>query len=350
MNTSNVTLSSSEKLGLISNLSTMLAAGIPILEVVDTLATDSKGNTKKILDVLREDLMQGNRVYVTFSKFPQVFNKVSVNVLRAAEEAGTLDVTLKDLKQNMQKEEEFLDKVKFALLYPSFIVGVFLAVLLVILLVVVPKIASVFTHMHVVLPLPTRILIFISDALVHSTAFIVGGLSFLIVGMFLLFKRRRGLIVSMFVSLPLISRLVKQIDLTRFSRSLYLLLYAGLPITEGLALTADVVMRRDLERIITTTRDMVMTGKRLSDGFRSAKGYFPAIMVKLVEAGERTGTLDKSMQDISEYFDYQVTKTLKTLTSLLEPVMLIVVGVLVGGMMLAIIAPIYGLIGQIGTR
>lgn len=350
MKTEHINISGSEKISLISNLSTMLAAGIPILEVVDSVREDAKGNQRKILDTLRGDLMQGNHVYTTFSKFPLVFDKVTVNILKAAEEAGTLDITLRDLKQNMQKEIEFFDKVRFALIYPMFIAGVFFVVLTVIMIVVIPKIATVFSRLRVQLPLPTRILIFMSNMLVQYTAVIIIGMVATVIGLIILYKRKRSFITNIFVSLPLISGLVKQIDLTRFARSLYLLLNSGLPITTALELTTDIVIKRELAKIISHAREMVMSGKKLSEGFRLSKSYFPAIMVKLVEAGERTGSLDKSMQDISDYFDYQVTNTLKAITALLEPIMLIVVGVMVGAMMLAIIAPIYGLIGQIGGR
>jgi type II secretory pathway component PulF len=110
------------------------------------------------------------------------------------------------------------------------------------------------------------------------------------------------------------------------------------------------VIRKKTADIIRRSRDMVLGGKKLSEGFRTGKGYIPTLMIKLMEAGEKTGTLDKSMQDISEFYDYQVTNTLKTLTALLEPILLVAVGVVVGGMMMAIIAPVYGLIGQVGQH
>jgi len=328
MKTEGVTLKSSEKLGFIGSLATMLSAGIPILEVVNSLREDAKGGQKKILDALLEDLMQGKHVHQTLFRFPQVFDKVTVNVIKASEEAGTLDITLRDLKQTIQKEIEFTDKVRSALLYPTFIIVVFGLVLLMILTVVVPKISGVFLRLRVELPLPTRILIFLS----------------------FFYKRQRALLFEFLFSLPLISTLVEQIDITRFARSLHLLLSSGLPITAALELTKDVVVKRKTSRIIANSREMVFAGKSLSEGFRAAKGYIPSIMIKLMEAGEKTGSLDKSMQDISEYFDYQVTNTLKTLTALMEPVLLVFVGVAVGGMMLAIISPIYGLIGSVGVR
>ena len=144
INPKHVSISANDKITLISNLTTMLGAGIPILETVDSLLEDAKGNQRKLLQVLRDDLIQGQPINTTFAKFPRIFDKITVNIIKASEEAGTLDVTLKDLKENIKKEMEFNDKIKSALIYPSFIVVVFFAVLLLILVVVVPKISTVF--------------------------------------------------------------------------------------------------------------------------------------------------------------------------------------------------------------
>lgn len=345
-----VKLGNSEKIALIGSLATMLSAGIPILDVVNSLLEDSKGGQLKILTALHEDLMQGKHVYVTFSRFPRVFDKVTVSVVKASEEAGTLDVTLRDLKQTVQKEIEFSDKVRSAMIYPVFIVGIFFAVLLMILIVVVPKISQVFSRLKVDLPLPTRILIFLSNLILNNTILVVAGLAVVIGGVIVLYQRQRSVIMNILYSLPVVSTLIEEIDITRFTRSLHLLLSSGLPITAALELTSNVVIRKKTAEIIRSSREMVFAGKKLSEGFRAAKGYIPTLMIKLMEAGEKTGTLDKSMQDISEYYDYEVTNTLKTLTALLEPILLVAVGIVVGGMMLAIIAPVYGLIGQVGPH
>lgn len=350
MNKQHLSLSGTEKISLISNLSTMLTAGIPILEAVDSIRIDAKGNQRKILEELRVDLTGGNRIYLTFAKFPNVFDKVTISVIKAAEEAGTLDVTLADLRTNIQKEMEFSDKVKAALLYPTFIIIIFLAVLLLMLIVVIPRISQVFMRLRVTLPLPTKILIFLSNFLLGQPLAVAFGGGLIIFMTIYLFKRKRKFMYGMLFSLPLVSGLVKEIDLTKFSRNLYLLLYSGIPITSALELVADVVVKEQMSKIIYSCRQMILSGKKLSEGLRDSHGYVPMIMVRLIEAGEKTGSLDKSMQDISEYYDYQVTKTLKTLTALLEPIMLVLVGIIVGSMMLAIISPIYGLISQVGSR
>ena len=339
-----------DKLSLISNLSTMLTAGIPILETVDALLEDSKGGTKKILDTMREDLIQGKQLNSSLSKFPMVFDKVTINVIKASEEAGTLDITLKDLKEQIRKDMEFSDKVKSAMVYPLVIVLVFFGVLLMMLTVVIPRISTVFSRLNVTLPLPTRIMIFVSNLLMTYTIPVIIIFLALIIIMLFFYKAKKQVVVNLFSSLPLISNLVLQIDLTRFSRSLYLLLISGITINTALELTQQVVIKKNVANAIRNARDVVLAGRKMSEGFKETKGVFSGIMLKIIEAGERTGTLDKSMQDISDYLDYQVTTSLKNLTTLLEPIMLVVVGVMVGGMMMAIIAPIYGLIGQVTQR
>jgi type IV pilus assembly protein PilC len=350
MNTKNVTLSGNEKITLVSNMYTMLSAGIPILETVDSLLQDSKGNQKKVLLTLREDLGQGQHMFFTFAKFPKVFDKVTVNIVKASEEAGTLDVTLKDLVQSIKREMEFNDKIKSALIYPSFILVVFLGVMTVILTVVVPKIATVFTRLNVDLPLPTQIMMFLSNALLSYPIQILLVLGLLIAALVYLYRHYKRIFINVLISLPLISKMAREIDLTRSTRSLYLLLNAGIPITSALELTEDVVIKSDIHKAIVHAKTVVFAGKKLSEGLRDNKNVIPPMMIKIVEAGERSGSLDKSLQDISEFLDYQVTNTLKTVTALVEPLLLVLIGVLVGGMMLAIIAPIYGVIGNLGAR
>lgn len=348
-NNKRLKISNNEKLSLFSTLSTMIAAGIPILEAIDSILEDSKGNTKKVVESIRDDLIQGKSMSVAFSEFPAIFDKVTINVVKASEEAGTLEVVLKDLKAQLQKDMEFIDSVKAAITYPIVILVLFLAVLVLILVVVVPKIATVFISLRVQLPLPTKILLFMSNILTQYTFIFIAALAIIFGGFFLLFKYKRSFVSGFIFSLPLISNLIKQIDLVRFSRAMYLLLSSGITITSALVLAQEVVMRKDIEKVIASSQETVLSGKKLSEAFKLKKNIFPSLVIKIIEAGEKTGTLDKSMEEISEYMNYQVNATLKTLLSLLEPLMLIFVGGLVGGMMMSIIAPIYGLISQVGN-
>ena len=169
----------------------------------------------------------------------------------------------------------------------------------------------------------------------------------LIIGFIVLYKTKKSIIFRVFFSLPLISGLIKQIDITRFTRSMSLLLSAGIPLTSALELSQDVVSRKDMQQLVKHIQTAVTSGKEVSDAVRDAKGLVPMIVIKLIEAGEKTGSLDDAMQNISEHMDYEVQRTLTTLLALLEPVMLVLIGIAVGGMMLSIIAPIYNIIGQV---
>lgn len=344
------TLSNKEKIGMVSNLSTMLSAGIPLLDAVESILEGAKGNQRNILEVLREDVTQGKQIHSSFSKFPRVFDKVSVNIIKASEEAGTLELTLRELRDSIQKEVEFVDKIKGALAYPILILVVFIAVLLLILGFVVPKISAVFLRLRVELPLPTKALIWLSQFLLSYTVWIAMFAS-LIFGLSIIsYRKRRKEFLRIVLSLPLITELTKKIDLQRFSHSLSLLLHAGIPITQAIDLTEEIVVRSDVGKAIRYAKESIISGRKLSEAFKERNRIFPPMMVKITEAGEKTGSLDKAMQDISQYLDYEISNTLRTITTLLEPVMLVVIGSLIGLMMLAIISPIYGIISQVGTR
>lgn len=342
-------LSVEERIGLISNLSTMLKAGIPIIDTVASLLEEAKGNQRKILLSLQDDLGAGKQISESFAHYPLVFNKVTINLLKAAEEAGTLEATLKDLERNIQQEMEFSDKVKSAMFYPLVVMVIFVAVLLGMLLFVIPRISGVFSRMNVVLPLPTRILITISNFILNNWLIAIIGV--LVLGAFfvVLYKTKRELVLGFLFGMPGVSNLIRQIDITRFSRSLHLLLASGIPITSSLELAQEVIMKKEVQDLVSKAREQAQSGHPFSAGLRSKNNIIPSMMVKLMEVGERSGTLEEAMLNVSEHMDYIVSKQIKRLTAMLEPIMLVMVGLAVGGMMMSIIAPIYGLISQVGT-
>ena len=330
------------------SLSTMLAAGITIIEAIDSLLEDSKGNQKKILTILKDDLSAGKRINVSFAKFPHVFDNVTISIIKAAEEAGTLDTTLRQIKENIQREAEFSSSVRGALMYPLFIVVLFVGVFLMILLFVIPRISQVFLSLKMTLPLPTKILIYMSDVMTKQTAPFLLITSILLVLAGLVYTTQKKRLLGFIYSLPGISQVVIQIDLVRFTRSLAMLYSSGITITSALELCEGLVMNNQVAKMINQGKMVIFTGKKLSDALKIHRKIIPSIMIKIIESGEKSGSLEESLKEVSAYLDYQVTRTLKTLTTLIEPVMLVVVGGMVGGMMLSIIAPIYGLISQVG--
>src|SRR4030042_3147405 len=350
MKSASIKLSSYNKLYLISNLATLISSGIPILESVESLITEAKGSSKKVLEILKEDLNQGKTIAQSFARSPDAFDKVSINLIKASEESGTLETTLKDLTSSIKKDIDFSNKIKGALTYPILVIIVLLVVININLFFVIPRISKVFLRLNIDVPLPTKILIGTSNLFVNHLFMVIASLILISIFFYILFKTKRKLFIGIFSSFPLISTLITEIDITRFCRSMFLLLSSGIPITEALELTKNVVNKKKISNIIEESTMSVSSGKNLSEGFKKSHGLIPNFMVRIIEEGEKSGTLEKSMQELSEQFDERVSNRLKTLTTLLEPILLIIVGVLVGAIMLAIIAPIYNMIGKIKVR
>lgn len=343
-------LSAKEKLNLFSNLNTMLTAGIPILETVETLHDEEKGNLKKVLANLSSDISQGKTMAESFSEFEGTFDPVEINLVAAAEESGNLEEILKNLTENTKRNMEFSSKVKGAMLYPLVLFVLFLGIMVVILTYVVPRIADVFLKLKMELPLPTRTLIAMSDFFLNYWLYvIIGGLLLMVLCVALYVSKKRQF-VNFLLSLPLLSRLGNELDLVQFTRSFGLLLKSGIPISTALGSTRDVVSKRKISRAIDLARKDVEAGKELSEGMLRSKKIFPPVMMRIVQAGEKSGQLEESMLELADRLENQVSGTLKTITTLLEPFMLVVMGLFVGGIMLSIIAPIYQLIGNITPR
>lgn len=345
-----VRLSSEEKLNLISNISTMLSAGISLTGTIETLQEEAKGSLTVILTSIQADLTAGKSLATAFSNFPLVFDAVTVNLLHASEEAGTLEQTLKDLEKTLRKDIEFSDKVKSAMFYPMMVIVVFIIVMLVILIVVMPKISSVFGRMKMPLPTATKIMIASSNFMVAYWPFVVGGFVAFAAVIYIIHREKGQQLNQFILGLPLIRVLSRQIDITRFSRVLHLLLTSGVPITQGLELAQAVIKSKDVYSQVQVARDQATGGAQFSSGLKGKKSPFPPMMVKLMEVGEKTGTLEKAMLDVANHMDSQVSKTLGKLTMMLEPIMLVLVGLAVAGMMMAIIGPIYGMIGSVANR
>lgn len=344
-----ITLSDDDKLVFVGNLGTMLNSGISIIESVESLQEDAKGSFLIVLNQLKTDLEQGLQVNESLGQFVNIFDGVTINIIKAAEESGTLDRVLKDIKNNLMKEMEFRDKVKGAMLYPAFIMIIFMVVLLGMLYGIVPKIGGVFKSLRIALPLATKVLLFMSDFLINNTVLTIIVSTAIIILSVIIYNKKKTAILRIVFSLPLLGSLVRDIDLTRFTRSMSLLLMSGIPITSALELTKDVVSKPQVREAINEGYKAILQGGRLSQGLAKKGKLFPGILKKMIEVGEKSGSLDKSLQEASEFLDYQTSKKIKTLTTLLEPIMLVLVAGLVGGMMLAIVAPIYGLISSIGS-
>lgn len=348
INNAKIGIKNSEKTILLSNLATLIGAGVTIAEAIDLLQRDAKGNMKIVLESMQKDVHQGKRIYVAFSQFPLIFDSVTLSVLKASEEAGKIHLALKYLKDNLKKQNDFTNKVVFAMLYPVIISIIFAAVFLLLLIYVIPQFANVFKQLKVTIPLPTKILFYLSNSLLTYKWFYLSGVILIVSGLILLYKKKKKAFFNFFMSLPLIKELIIKIDLTRFMYNLHVLLLSGITIINSLELLRDSVFNKSVRKMIVDSQKIVEEGKHFSVGLTGSAKIIPPLMIKLIEAGEVSGSLHQATKDASEYLDSEVINTLTYLTALLEPIILVLVAVVIGGMLVAIITPIYGIIGQIG--
>jgi type II secretory pathway component PulF len=346
-----VHLSGKDRLSLFSDLSTMLSAGIPIMEAVVSLEDDATGNMKKVLAVIHNTLNNGEPLSTALAHMPQAFDEISINLIRAAEAGGTLEETLHDIVLTTKKELAFSEQLRNTMIYPLFVMGVFMAIVVLMLTFVIPRVAKVFSTMRIHMPFVTRMMISASNTftqhwIIISVAFVA--LMIFVVGFI---KVNNRAIARMLLSMPGLKHLGTNIDLARFTRSFGLLMHAGVPVMESLTLSQKVVRKKQLLELIDHMKSNVENGKPLSTGMRKLKrGVIPPIMSRSIETAEESGTLEKTMQNLTEYFDEQVAGSIKVVSSLVEPVLLVLVGLMVGALMITIIAPIYNLISQINPK
>lgn len=348
-NLAKIRLRTRDRLNIFTDLYTLLAAGIPILEAIESMETDSKGAQKKVLHYIRKSINQGIELSKALEKMPKAFDAVSVNLIRSAEAGGTLEQTLKDLVASTKKEMAFSEQLRSTMIYPLFVGGLFLAIVILMLTFVIPRISQVFTSLTVKMPEITKILIKSSNLFIAHWIVIVTVSILLVTGIVLIVKYNKRFFVRLFLKLPLLHQLGTNIDLARFCRSFGLLMSAGVPIVESLSLSEKVVQKKEIIKVIKQMQVDVNAGKSITLAMRGQKSIIPTVMWRSVKTAEVSGTLDTTLQNLTEHFDDQVNESLKILSSLFEPILIVVVGIMVGILMVSIIAPIYNMISQINS-
>jgi type II secretory pathway component PulF len=345
-----IRLPNKEKLTLIQNLSYLLNGGIPIMSALMAINKDSKGSMKKVTEQLIEDVQQGNKLHQAMEKFPDSFDTVMLNLIKTGEESGNLEIVLAELHKKIKKDMDFIRQVRAALAYPIFVFLLTLFILGVILTLVVPKISEVFIRLELDLNIGTRFIIWLSGFVVNNSILVVVLLVLFVFGLIMGFKYFNKRLVKILHHVPYISNLIKFIDLTVFTRNMGLMLKAGVPIQDALELSRNIVHTKRMSEAIEGIKETVSEGKPMSSEIAKHPRIFPHMMFQIVEIAERSGTLETSLMDLSEQYDEITTNTLKTLTNLIEPMLIAFVGIIVGGILLSIIAPIYQLIGQISPN
>lgn len=330
---------------------TMIDAGLPLVQCLDLLATESENKAfKKVLKDVKETVESGSTFADALAKHPKVFDNLYVQMVRAGEIGGILDTILNRLAVSIEKAVRLKKQIKGAMIYPAVILAVAVVVTAVLLIFVVPTFASMFKEMNAgELPKPTQIVIMISDWLVKKFGWLyivvtVG----VIVGAVMAMNanaKTQYILHSIYLNIPVIGDLIKKSTVASFTRTLSTLISSGVPIMDGLEIVARVANNRVVENELMRVRSSIAEGKTLVEPLRESK-VFPHMVVQMIGVGEQTGALDTMLSKIADFYEEEVDDAVAALTSLMEPFLMIFLGVTVGGLAIAMYMPIFALVGQ----
>lgn len=342
-------VSLSEKLIFTRHLSVMIGAGFSLHKALEILGKQTiNQNFKKIISAIVLRIKKGESLTSSLAKYPKVFNDFYISMVRIGEKAGNLEEVLKILAQYLKKEQSFKAKVKGAMFYPAVIVIAMIGIGILMMIVVVPKITDMFEELDVDLPLTTKVLIAVSGSLSKYSVFGFIALIFLIIILIRALKTQKGkYVVSwIFLNFPFLNKITKKINCARFARSFSSLMESGVPIIESLNITAKTLGNVFYSNSLIEIATEVKKGKRLQESLEKYKGIYPILVSQMVGVGEETGELSDIIKRLADFYEEEVTNITNNLTSIIEPILMILIGIVVGFFAISIIQPMYSIMSE----
>jgi type IV pilus assembly protein PilC len=338
----------SEKAAFCRFLGTMLRSGLPLPEALDIIRQETRNKKfQQILFDLIFHIRKGETLSSVLAKYKTEFDAVFLTMIKAGEESGTLENSFDYLAKQLLASYELSQKVKSAMMYPAIIIAAMVANAGVMLGFVLPKMSEVFLSLNVELPPVTRFVLTAGRTLGANLALTFGAFFAFIFFVILLFLIRstREAIFSYLVKLPVINKVMDQLDTARFARTLSTLLKSGVPIMVALDVSSDVLRQPALKKQAKAFSEGVSRGMSLSEVITKQKKSFPITMIQTIKAGEKTGSLEVVLEELATFYEMEVDYSLKRATSLLEPLLMLIIGVAVGAMVVLLITPIYSIVG-----
>jgi type II secretory pathway component PulF len=336
-----------EQMLFAKRLSFLVKGGVPLVECLHLIRKQTKSKGKGLIyDSVIRDVSSGQYLSSSLAKFKGLFGDFAINLIRVGENSGVLSQNLAYLADELQKKHALRRKVIGALIYPMFITIATLGVTGVLTAYIFPKLMPIFTSLHVELPLTTRMLIAVSAYLRDWGIYTIFGLIAVGIVFFILrarFERLRYLTDALILKLPLVGTMMQAYNLTNFCRTLGLLLRSGLQFTESLIITAETTPNRVYRAACMRLADHVMKGEPVSRGLERRPELYPMMLVHMVAIGESTGNLSASFVYLAELYEGEVEEQTKSLSSSIEPVLMVVMGLLVGLIAVSVITPIYSI-------
>ena len=329
---------------------TMIDAGLPLVQCLEILSTQSENKSmSSALKDIRQDVESGATFTDALRKHPKVFNDLYVNMVAAGEAGGILDTILNRLAAYIEKAMKLKAKVKAALVYPGVIVSVAIIVVTVLLVWVIPVFAQMFTDMGGTLPLPTRIVMGTSDAVRGNIIFVIIAIILFVAGLKYFYKSDKGkrMVDSLLLKAPVFGPLIRKVAVAKFTRTLSTLISSGVPILDGLEIVSRTAGNKVVEDALMVTRQSISEGKTIADPLGKSK-VFPPMVVQMISVGEATGALDAMLSKIADFYDEEVDNAVAALTSMLEPMLMVFLGVIVGFIVIAMYLPIFQMATLVG--
>jgi len=329
--------------------SVMIDAGLPMVQCLEILGSQEPNKTfAKIIMQVRQDVESGSSLADAMRKHPKAFDNLFVNMIAAGEAGGILDTILHRLAMYIEKSVKLKGQVKSAMIYPIAVLTVAAAAVAVILWKVIPTFSALFLSLGSTLPLPTRIVVGLSDFLVNYIVWFVAGIIAVLFALRQYYGTHKGRRVMdrVVLKMPVLGMLMRKISVARFCRTLSTLTASGVAIIEGLEITARTAGNSIVEDAIMRVRKAVEEGKTISDPLRET-GVFPPMVVQMISVGESTGALDTMLSKIADFYEDEVDTAVAGLMKLLEPIIITILGVVIGFIVVAMYMPMFSLISKI---
>jgi type IV pilus assembly protein PilC len=330
--------------------SVMIDAGLPLVQCLEILGAQQvdKG-FQKIIAAVRTDVEQGATLQAALAKHPKAFSDLYVNMVGAGEAGGILDIILQRLSGYIEKAVKLTSKVKGAMTYPVTIICIAISVVAIIMIKVIPVFSQMYEGMGSALPVPTQVCIAISNVLIHYFPLVVLALVVIVVGIRQYYKTQSGRlqIDALMLKIPIIGDLLRKVAVARFCRTLGTLTSSGVPILEGMDITARTAGNVVIQNAILKSREAVEQGRNIAGPLAETK-VFPPMVVQMVGVGEATGALDAMLGKVAEFYEEEVDNAVAALTALMEPLIIALLGGIIGFIVIAMYMPIFNLANVLG--
>ena len=340
-------VSLTEKMFFTRNLQVMISAGLPLPKALGILSLQSKSKKlKAALLKIREEIIKGESFSSALSNYPDIFSELFQNMTRVGEEAGNLEEVLKILAQHLEKENELRSKIKGAMIYPLVIICAMVGIGILMLVTVVPQLAQTFKEFEVELPLTTRIVIGLGNFLAQKWYLVIIFLIFLVFFFWQFLKTKAGkrMIDSFSLKLPVISPIIKNTNSAYTVRTLSSLITAGVALPRALEITARTLGNNYYKNALGEAAEKVRKGEKLSDALRIYENIYPLTVIQMVSVGEETGETSNVLIKLADFFEEEVGRDTENLSSIIEPVIMIIIGAAVGFFAISMIQPMYSML------